>query len=127
MWLVCRNPQERVRSRVKSFFKKLGDAVGFKLPAITITPEREQELIDKITENIKSGDMVNWWILGLAYFQPVSAIFSYTVLLPWSPVLQFMGVSNAWEYVAFLSNNKNIKIIMDRLDKETRRNKRTGN
>jgi hypothetical protein len=106
---------------VKSFFKKIGNAVGFTFPSIKITPEREQELIDKLTQNLKSSDMANWAILGLVYFQPVSAIFSYTVLLPWSPILQFMGVDNIWEYVAFLSNNKNIEILIKRLDMETRR------
>ncbi len=108
---------------MKSFFKKVANAVGFDVPKIQITPEREQELITKITNNLKSQDMANWAILGLVYFQPVSAIFSYTVLLPWSPILHFMGVDNIWEYVAFLSNNKNIEILIKRLDMETRRSK----
>ncbi len=108
---------------MKTFFKKIANALGLKLPRISITPEREQEIITKITENLKSNDMANWAILGLVYFQPVSAIFSYTVLLPWSPILQFMGVNNIWEYVAFLSNNKNIEILIKRLDMETRGSK----
>ena len=35
-------------SRAKNFFKKLADAIGFELPSIDITPEREQEVIDMV-------------------------------------------------------------------------------
>ena len=111
-------------SRAKSFFKKLADKLGFKVPSIDITPKREQEIIDMITKHAVQWGLEDWAILGAAWFMPMSAVVGYTVVLPWMPILQLIGFTNPYEYVAFLSNQQNIKKIMNRLEEETKRTKK---
>ncbi len=107
-------------SRAKKFFKKLADDIGFQPPEIKISPEREQEIIDGIVKAVKRWGMEDLVIMFGAGLAPGSAVIGYTVVLPWAVILEFIGV-RGYEYVAFLQNHNNIKKIIERLDKETRR------
>ena len=107
--------------RAKSFFKKLADKIGFEPPKIEISPEREQEIIDKSVKIFQRWGMEDLAIVFLSGFAPTSFIFGYTVVLPWAPLLATIGFKNPWEYVAFFADYNNIQTIIKRLDKETRR------
>ena len=107
-------------SRVKSFFKNLTDKIGWNVPEIDITPQRSEEIIEKIVDYAKEWGMEDMLILGTSWFQPMSAVVGYTVLLPWTPLLDLIGVKNPYEYVAFLSDHKNMQALMERLSEKKR-------
>ncbi|MCW4037642.1 MAG: hypothetical protein NWF13_02770 [Candidatus Bathyarchaeota archaeon] len=105
-------------SGVKSFFKNLSDKIGWNVPEIDITPKRSEEIIEKIVNYAKQWDMEDMFILGTTWFRPMSAIVGYTVILPWAPLLDMVGVSNPYEYVAFLSDHRNMQALMERLSEK---------
>jgi hypothetical protein len=107
-------------SRAKNFFRKLGDKIGFDLPKIEITPEKEEEIINHFVQVAKQWGMEDLVILFGSGFAPMSGIFAYTVALPWAPVMGLAGIDNPWQYIAFFDNHENIKKIIFRLDEETR-------
>ncbi len=107
-------------SRVKSFFKNLADKVGWNVPEIEITPEKSEEIIERIVDYAKQWDMEDMLILGTSWFQPMSAVVGYTVVLPWAPLLDMVGVDNPYQYVAFLSDHRNIQALMKRLSEKKR-------
>jgi hypothetical protein len=107
-------------SRAKKFFQKLGEKLGFDLPKIEITPEKEEAIIDHFVQVAKQWGMEDLIILFGSGFAPMSGIFAYTIALPWAPVLGLAGIENPWQYIAFFDNHENIKKIIHRLDEETR-------
>ena len=107
-------------SRAKRFIKKLVDVIGFELPDITITPEKEEETIDTIVNTIEQWGMEDLAILFGSGFVPMSAVFGWTVLLPWAPIAGFIGVENPWQYIAFFDNHENFKKIINRLHEDTK-------
>lgn len=109
-----------IMSRARRFFQKLGDKIGFHIPKIEITPEKEEEIIDHFVMVAKQWGMEDLIILFGGGFSPMSGIFAWTVAAPWAPVLGLAGVENPWQYIAFFDNHENIKKIINRLDKETR-------
>jgi hypothetical protein len=48
----------------------------------------------------------------------MSAVVGYTVILPWAPLLDMVGVRNPYEYVAFLSDHRNMQALMERLSEK---------
>jgi hypothetical protein len=107
-------------SRAKKYFKKLVDVIGFELPKIEITPEKEEETINLIVDAIERWGMEDFAILFGSGFAPMSAIFGYTVLLPWAPVAGWIGVDNPWQYIAFFDNHENVKKILNRLHEDSK-------
>ena len=107
-------------SRAKKYFKKLVDTIGFELPKIEITPEKEEETINLIVNTIERWGMEDFAILFGSGFAPMSAIFGYTVLLPWAPIAGFVGVENPWQYIAFFDNHENVKKILNRLHEDSK-------
>jgi hypothetical protein len=100
--------------RINNALKKAASSIGFKLPDIKISPEREQELIEKIVNATKKSGMEDFVILWGSQMIPISRVFSMTVMMPFAPFLQVAGLKG-WEYVAFLENEKNIQTIITRL------------
>lgn len=105
-------------SGVKSFFKNLSNKIGWNVPEIDITPQRSEEIIDKIVNYAKQWDMEDMFILGTTWFRPMSAVVGYTVILPWAPLLDMVGVRNPYEYVAFLSDHRNMQALMEKLSEK---------
>ena len=101
-------------SKLKIFFKKIKDFIGFSLPTLEITPERQEELIEKWATNIAKvglefpAQMIGW------YAGPMSNMFAQTVLLPMAPLLEFIGI-DGYDYVAFLSDKENLKSLVERI------------
>jgi len=87
----------------------------FKLPSLEISPEREQEIIEKIANAIvKYGLSLPTLFVGPA-FVPTSTIFSHVVLVPASPFLEMLGIDMN-EYIAFFYKKDNVWRILDRVD-----------
>jgi hypothetical protein len=107
-------------SRAKRMFRKLVDTIGFEFPKIEITPEKEEETINTIVTAIERWGVEDFAILFGSGFVPMSAIFGYTVLLPWAPIAGFIGVENPWQYIAFFDNHENVKKIINRLHEDTK-------
>ncbi|MEE8323465.1 MAG: hypothetical protein V3R57_07580 [Candidatus Bathyarchaeia archaeon] len=102
-------------SRVKSFFKNIADKIGWHVPEIEITPEKSEEIIEKVVSYAKEWGMEDMLFLGTTWFRPMSGVFGYTVVLPMMPFLSLAGIDNPYQYVAFLSDQKNMQALMERL------------
>ena len=79
-----------------------------------------EETINMIVTTIERWGMEDFAILFGSGFAPMSAIFGYTVLLPWAPIAGFVGVENPWQYIAFFDNHENIKKILNRLHEDSK-------
>jgi hypothetical protein len=97
-----------------AWLKKIKDWIGFEVPSFEITKEREEEIIDKTISVLNKWGMVLPASLMLYGFEPMSSIVSQTMLLPWAPFLEFLGVKG-YEYTAFLMKKENVRAINKRL------------
>jgi len=87
----------------------------FTLPSLEIAPEREQEIIERVSRAIlKYGLALPILFVGPA-FVPTSTIFSHIVLVPASPFLEMLGIDMN-EYIAFLYKKENVWRILDRIE-----------
>ena len=97
-----------------TWLKKIKDWIGFDVPQFEITKEREEEIIDKIINIVTKWGMVLPVSLMLYGFEPMSTIVSQTMLLPWAPFLELLGI-NGNDYTAFLMKKENVRAINKRL------------
>ena len=92
--------------RIKKF-------LGFELPTFELTPEREEEIINKIIGAVQKSGMalpVSFFLAGL---EPVSTILGH-MAIPAAPFMEMIGIQG-YEYTAFLLNKNNINRINERL------------
>lgn len=87
----------------------------FELPKIEITPEREDELIEKIAKIVRQFGLELPAQLVTSLLYPVSSIVADTTFLPIVPFLEGMGIKG-WEWAAFLEKKDNILRLQDRLE-----------
>ena len=99
----------------KSKLAKIKDFFGFELPSLEISPERENEIIEKIIRAVKKHGFVLPSLIVSQMLYPVSSILVHTTLLPAAPIIEFLGL-NVSEYAAFLNKRENVKRITDRLE-----------
>jgi hypothetical protein len=99
----------------KSKLDKIKDFFGFKLPSMEISPEREDEIIEKVVESVSKYGFVLPSLIVSHMLYPVSTLLVHTAILPAVPIIEFLGL-NAYEYAAFLNKKENVKRIMDRLE-----------
>ncbi len=99
----------------KSTFTKIKDFIGFEFPSLEISPEREDEILEKIVAAVSDYGFIFPSLLVSYMVYPVSSILVHTTILPMLPILEFFGVK-ASEYAAFLNKRSNVKRIMDRLE-----------
>lgn len=97
-------------SKIRNFFKNF-----FNVPSLDITPEREQAVIEKIAKaTIRWGLEMPVLLVGSG-FKITSTIISDTILLPWVPFLEFVGV-NGYEYTAFFRKKENVDRLLKRIE-----------
>lgn len=87
------------------------------IPTLEITPEKENEMIERIVEKISKYDLEIPTIFLGSGFQSTSTVLSHMVLLPMTPYLAAFGISGE-DYVALFSNKENVRRLMERLDEE---------
>jgi len=97
--------------------KKLKEFIGFNIPSLEISEEREEEIIDKFTNYTSKLGMESIASIFTAGFIPVSRLFAMTVMFPLAPVLEFFRI-DAYDYIAFINNRENLKKILYRLELE---------
>ncbi len=97
------------------FLKKVKDFFGFQMPSMEITPERENEIIEKISQFVSRLGM-EWPVelIGWGYV-PVATIVTQTTLLPMAPLLEAVGV-RGFEYTAFFEKKENVKRLLERIE-----------
>jgi hypothetical protein len=98
----------------KSKLDKIKDFFGFELPSLEISPEREDEIIEKIVASVTKHGFVLPSLIVSQMLYPVSRLLVQTTILPAAPLIEFLGL-NAYEYAAFLNKKENVKRITDRL------------
>lgn len=91
---------------------------GFQIPTLEITPEREKEIIDKVTEKILQYRLEAPALLFLIPFQPISLIASQLTVLPFAPLLEAFEIPG-YDYVAFLKKSENLKRIIKNIEEAT--------
>jgi uncharacterized damage-inducible protein DinB len=84
---------------------------------LEITPEKENEMIERIVEKISKYDLEIPTIFLGSGFHSTSTVLSHMVLLPMTPYLAAFGI-NGEDYVALFSNKENVRRLMERLDEE---------
>lgn len=107
-----------LQTRIWSWFKD----VFSEHPTLELTPEKNEEIADKITELLIRLDMFAPTFILLNMFQPVSRLVSDLTFLPLAPFAEYAGI-DGYEYVAFLRDKRNIqKIISNLLETREKRN-----
>jgi hypothetical protein len=87
------------------------------IPTFEITPEKEDEMIERIVEKVTKYDMEIPAIFLGSGFRSTSTVLSQMVLLPMTPYLEAFGIHGE-DYVALFSNKDNVRRLMERLDEE---------
>jgi len=97
------------------FLKKLKDFFDSKSVESTLSPERENEIIEKTALFVSRMGM-EWpvYFLGQSYV-PISTIVADTTLLPLAPLLEMIGIPG-FEFVKFLEKKDNLKRLLNRID-----------
>jgi hypothetical protein len=97
------------------FLKKVKDFFGFQMPSLEISPERENEIIEKIAQFVSKIGM-EWPVLLIGWgYVPVSTIMAQTTLLPLAPLLEAVGI-RGFEYTAFFEKKENVKRLLERIE-----------
>ncbi len=79
---------KEIFSRIKDFFVDI-----FELPSTEISPEREEEIIDKVAKAVSKFDMELPAMFMGNLFVPISTIVSQTVLTPSALFFEFIGIN----------------------------------
>jgi hypothetical protein len=87
------------------------------IPTLELTPEKENEMIERLVEKISKYDLELPTIFLGSGFHSTSTVLSQMVLLPMTPYLAAFGI-NGEDYVALFSNKENVRRLMERLDEE---------
>jgi len=107
-----------------SWLRKVKDFFGFEIPDIdTISPERENEIIEKVTKVISRMGMGYPAYFFVSSLYPASNYVAQLFVLPAAPLLEFLGIK-AYEYAAFINKRENVKRLMDRIE-ELMKSKKT--
>lgn len=98
-----------------SFLKKVKDFFGFQMPSMEISPERENEIIEKFAGFVSKIGM-EWPVLLMGWgYVPVATIMAQTTLLPLAPLLEAVGI-RGFEYTAFFEKKDNVKRLLERIE-----------
>lgn len=101
--------------KLMKLIEKIKNFFGFQMPLMEITPERANEIIEKIVDTVSKYDMnLPASIVSAALF-PSSTIISQTMILPLAPFFELIGL-NGYEYAAFLDNKENMGRVKKRLE-----------
>jgi hypothetical protein len=102
---------------VKDFFAKW-------CSPLDLSPEREEEIINKVANFISKYDLEDAALLLGGGFVPVSSIIAQTTLLPIAPLLELMGLKG-YEYTGFLSKKENFQRLLDKIQDLEKKKKRS--
>lgn len=105
-----------------SFLKKLKNFFGFENP-LKITPEREDELLEKIAGLVLRFGLDSAVLPFGDAIIPMSSILAITTLLPASFFLEGLGIPG-FELTAFFEKRENVERLLKRID-ELQREKET--
>jgi len=95
------------------FFKKFLN--GAKENPIKISDDRVEEIIDKIVEIVSKYGLELPAFLIARPFVPTSTLISQTIIVPFSPFIEMLGI-NGFEIAAFLDNKENLKKLTSKLE-----------
>ena len=98
-------------SRVKRFLLRCLEGV----PSLTIESEKEEELLNKLTDTISKYDMELPAMLVLTPFTPVSTVLTQIYLITFVPFLEVLGIGG-YEYAALFNKKENVKRLLNKLD-----------
>ena len=104
-------------SKTKEIFSRIKDFFGdlFELPSTEISPEREEEIIDKVARAVSRFDMELPAMFMGNLFVPISTIVSQTVLTPSALFFELIGI-DGYEVAAFFRKKDNLKRLISRLE-----------
>ena len=84
-------------------------------PSYDLPKEREDELIERIAQNVTRMDLDLPALLIGHVLIPTGQILSQTVLVPIAPMLELIGI-RGYDYLALINNRKTVKRLMDRIE-----------
>jgi hypothetical protein len=110
---------------MKFWKKKVKDSDGKEIdnkskiiiPTLEITQEREEEILDYITEQIAKFGLDVPALLFLFPIAPLSPVLSQLGLLPLAPFLEAFNI-HGFDYVAFFSKTENVNRIIKKIEEK---------
>ncbi len=108
LFLTIHNLLIKFFRSIRDFFKSI------EIEDFELSPEREDELIEKITLLIVNNKLEMPATLLLYGLEPGSTMLSQMVILPLTPYLDMIGVQG-FELVTLFENKNNIRRIRNRI------------
>lgn len=96
-------------SRIKEFFSDIID-----IPSSELSPEREEEIINKIAKVVSRWDMETPASMMGSMFVPTSSIISQIYVMPSVLYLDLVGI-DGFEVAAFLNKKDNLKRLVAKI------------
>ena len=91
------------------------EKVGFHVPTLDISQEREEEIVEVLASRIVDNKMEAPALLFLIPFRPISPIASQLTLLPFAPLLEAFDIPG-FDYVSFLKDSDNVNTLVKRIE-----------
>ncbi|MBQ04515.1 hypothetical protein CL673_07410 [Candidatus Bathyarchaeota archaeon] len=106
---------ESPEKKTKDFIVKPEKTVGFQVPTLDISEDREEEILDILAKRIVDNRLESVAMLFLIPLRPISPIVSQLTLLPFAPLLEAFDIPG-FDYIAFLNNSNNVKGLVERIE-----------
>ena len=106
---------EKVSRATGSFSSKVKDYLNNSPIVAKLTPEQEEEMIDRIAGKISKFGMEMPAGIVLGIFKPLSYVGSNLILLPASPFLYMFGI-NGYPSVSFLEKGENVEKLIKKIE-----------
>jgi len=107
--------------------KKVKDFFGFEIPSLDegISPERENEIIEKAAKLISRMGMEYPAYFFVSSLVPVSSLVAHLYVYTSAPLLELFGIKG-YEYAAFLNKRENVQRLMNRIEELMKSKKESG-
>ena len=107
--------------RLSKIKKKLSSLLNSNSIPVSLTPEREEEITEKVARKITQYNLndVAWIAFGLV--EPFSPLVAQLGIIPISVFLETLGI-DTYEWVAYLSKRDNVNRLIQRIEELRRKN-----
>jgi len=92
-----------------------GKESGFHIHTLDISREREEEIIEILSNRIVDNKLETPAMLLLIPLRPISPIASQIMLLPFAPLLEAFDIPG-FDYISFLKRSDNVNQLVKRIE-----------
>jgi len=102
----------RIMSKLKGWFSNF---LYFDTPPLELSSKREEEIIEKVAQEIIKRDLDQIALITLGWMTPIAPMVTQVMVFPIATMLELLGISS-YEYVTFFSKRENVQRLFDRLE-----------